>query len=82
MKPQVGQGKSAQEWPGKHGLDVAVISWIISNLGGRSFCGECSYQAHFRLPNGQWFRIGVTDDDVADKPGLWCDVVGEPNGRP
>lgn len=41
--------------------------------GAISYDGDASVQVVFKLANGKTLRIGVTDDDVADRPGLWCD---------
>ncbi len=39
--------------------------------------GDASCQVIFKLANGRTLRFGVTDDDVADHPGLmWIDQYG------
>ncbi len=41
--------------------------------GARNCDGEASSQVYFELACGQTIRIGVTDPDVTDTPGLWVD---------
>ena len=41
--------------------------------GAIPYDGDCSSQVIFRLANGKTLRIGITDDDVAETKGIWCD---------
>ena len=41
--------------------------------GAIGYDGSCSSQVVFRLANGKTLRIGITDDDCTDTPGIWCD---------
>jgi len=34
---------------------------------------DCSSQVVFRLANGKTLRVGITDNDVAETPGIFCD---------
>lgn len=43
--------------------------------GARDWSGEASCQAAFVLGDGSTLVIGVTDDDVAFRTGLWCRVT-------
>jgi len=41
--------------------------------GAVQYDGDASVQVAFLLANGKVLRIGITDEDVAARPGLWCD---------
>ena len=53
--------------------DVDFIRRLKTLDGAIPYDGDASVQVVFKLANGKTLRIGVTDDDVADRPGLWCD---------
>ncbi len=44
--------------------------------------GECSTQVFFQLKNGKVLNFGITDDDVADKKGLWVRLLDGNNYKP
>lgn len=50
-----------------------LISRLKRLAGAISYDGECSSQVVFKLANGKTLRIGITDTDVAETPGIWCD---------
>lgn len=52
---------------------VSFIQRLKALDGAIPYDGDASAQVVFRLANGKTLRIGVTDDDVAEEPGLWCD---------
>lgn len=56
--------------------------------GAISYDGNASTQVLFYLANGRVLRIGVTDEDVGDRAGLWADqylfeetICGDPGER-
>jgi hypothetical protein len=54
--------------------DIRFV-WELQQLpGAKKFDGECSVQVLLPRGDGTYWRIGVTDDDVAERPGLWCDI--------
>ncbi len=52
---------------------VDLILLLQKIPGAIDYSGECSIQVVIPLKNGEWLRIGITDDDVADTKGLWFD---------
>lgn len=52
---------------------MSLIHKLKQLDGAISYDGECSTQVVFELKNGKTLRIGITDDDVAEVPGIWCD---------
>lgn len=72
-------------------VGIDLINKLAKVPGACTFLGECSTQVSFRLKNGKVLRFGVTDDDVAEKQGLWFDMceinhlegleVNEPNDQ-
>lgn len=53
--------------------EYVFISELKKLDGAIPYDGDASVQVVFKLANGKNLRIGITDSDVADKPGLWCD---------
>lgn len=54
-------------------LGVEFISRLKKLPGAISYDGDASVQVAFKLSNGKVLRIGVTDEDIAESPGLWAD---------
>lgn len=55
---------------------LALIDLLRGMEGGMDYSGDASSQVIFKLANGRTLRFGVTDDDVAEHPGLWIDQYG------
>ncbi len=52
---------------------VQFIQELLCFSGAERYDGSASIQVVFPLKNGKFLRIGCTDDDVAEEPGLWAD---------
>ncbi len=52
-----------------------LINLLVRFPGWRDFSGDCSAQALF-CPGwlGLGIRFGITDEDMAARPGLWLDI--------
>jgi hypothetical protein len=61
--------------------DVEFIQHLKTLDGAIPYDGDASCQVVFKLANGKTLRIGVTDDDVTDQPGLWADQYEGLNGE-
>lgn len=58
----------------KQMVDLGDFFSKLKKLDGAvDYDGDCSTQVVFRLANGKTLRIGNTDDDCSDNPGIWCD---------
>jgi hypothetical protein len=55
------------------GASVAFVQHLKALPGAIPYDGDASCQVAFRLANGEVLRIGVTDEDITDTPGLWAD---------
>lgn len=54
---------------------VSFIRRLQEIPGAIHYDGDASVQVVFQLANGKVLRIGFTDEDVADQPGLiWADT--------
>ncbi len=53
--------------------DLEFIRKLKELPGAISYDGDASVQVAFKLAGGEVLRIGLTDEDVADAPGLWAD---------
>lgn len=56
-------------------MDAVDLIYLLQKNGWRSFQGECSVQASIVLKTGETLRIGITDDDACERPGIWVDVL-------
>lgn len=54
-----------------------ALADTLEALGyGNCLClGEASLSVYIPLKNGEELRMGITDEDVAEKPGLWAYVL-------
>lgn len=53
--------------------DENFIAELKKLDGAIKYDGDASVQVMFKLANGKTLRIGITDDDVAERKGIWCD---------
>jgi hypothetical protein len=51
-------------------LEKSLLTMLATLPGSSKFLGDCSTQVFF---DHLGFRVGVTDDDVADVVGVWLD---------
>ena len=60
-----------------HSTPYYLIDLLKNLPGAINYDGECSVQVVFKLSDGKYLRIGITDSDVvpemADK--YWCDIL-------
>jgi hypothetical protein len=52
---------------------VSLIQELKKVKGAISYDGDCSTQVLLPTTDNKYLRVGVTDDDVAEKPGIWFD---------
>ena len=50
-----------------------LIQELKKVKGAISYDGDCSVQVLLPTTDNKYLRVGVTDDDVAEKPGIWFD---------
>jgi hypothetical protein len=64
---------------------MTLIQLLKQVPGAVSYDGDVSTQVVLYLKDGSHIRIGITDNDVAETPGLWFDRYegfnNELNGR-
>jgi len=53
--------------------DYEFIAELKKLDGAIPYDGDASVQVVFKLSNGKTLRIGVTDGDLCDDAGIWCD---------
>ncbi len=58
-----------------HAGEIRLIDLLMKFPGWRNFSGDTSVQALFIIPLLRMgFRVGITDDDVTQRPGIWFDI--------
>lgn len=57
--------------------EIALVQILKRVKGAVSYDGDASVQVLLPTEGGQYIRIGVTDEDVAAKPGLWFEYPAE-----
>jgi hypothetical protein len=58
-----------------------LIQELKKVKGAISYDGDCSVQVLLPTTDNKYLRVGVTDDDVAEKPGIWFDYYEGLNGE-
>ncbi len=58
-----------------------LIQHLKKIKGSVCYDGDASVQVVVPLIDGTWLRVGITDDDVAERPGLWFDFYEGLNGE-
>ena len=53
--------------------DIQLIEELKKITGALSYDGDASCQVLLPTKDGKYLRVGVTDDDVVEKPGIWFD---------
>lgn len=54
-----------------------LIRLLMNVKGAVDYSGDASVQVIIPLNDGRKVRIGMTDSDVAAKPGLWFDLYSK-----
>ena len=52
---------------------ISLIEELKKVKGAVSYDGDCSTQVLLPTTDNKYLRVGITDDDVAETPGIWFD---------